>query len=52
MNSKKATSVERFLNNISKTKIRKFCETLDNSQLKLSDGIFKLKIFLLEAQYD
>lgn len=35
--------MERFVENISKSKINKFCNLLENSQIKLSDDIFKIK---------
>jgi len=35
--------LERFVDNISKSKINKFCNLLENSQIKLSDDVFKIK---------
>ena len=43
MKIKKKITLERFVNNISKSKINKFCNLLENSQIKLSDDIYKIK---------
>ncbi len=43
MSDKKKITLERFVDNISKSKIYEFCDLLENSQLKLSDDIFKLR---------
>lgn len=46
MNNKKQEILERFVDNISNLKINKFCDLLKNSQIKLSDDIFKIKRYL------
>lgn len=43
MKNKKEILLERFTDNISKSKINEFCDLLENSQIKLSDNIFKLR---------
>lgn len=43
MKNKKETALERFVNNISKSKINEFCDLLENSQINMSDNIFKIK---------
>ena len=43
MKNKKEVTLERFVDNISKSKITEFCNKLENLQIKLSDDIFKFK---------
>ena len=43
MKTKKKILLERFVDNISKSKIDKFCTLLENSEIKLSDDIFTIK---------
>lgn len=43
MKNKKQDTLERFVENISKSKIEKFCDLLENSKIKLSDDVFKIK---------
>ena len=43
MKNNKLETLERFVDNISQSKINKFCDLLENSQIKLSDDIFKIK---------
>lgn len=46
MLKKKKITLERLINNISKYKIIKFCNLMENSQIMLSDEIFKLRKIL------
>lgn len=43
MYNKKEKNLDRVINNISRSKINRFCELLTNSQIRLSDDIFKIK---------
>ena len=43
MKNKKEILLERFVDNISKSKIDKFCTLLENSEIKLSDDVFTIK---------
>ncbi len=43
MENKKEILLERFVNNISKSKISEFCTLLENSEIKLSDDIFTIR---------
>ncbi len=43
MNNKKKKSLERFTDNISKSKIEKFCKLLEENKIKLSDNFFDVK---------
>lgn len=43
MIEKKQKSLERFISNISESKINKFCNLLEEKQIELSDDFFKIK---------